>query len=202
MTRNSMRTASILSLRDARTKLLAPVSGGATRQASVHAGLAALDDRGFSHLLVHDAARPFVSPALIDRACAALDIHERRPARYRRHRHDQAYRCFRSCYGNATTFGPCVHDPDTARLFDCVAPSAVARPMPQPAQLPRDGREDLYGFDGALYGMAAVGPLVTRLSQGDPLNVQTHPRGRFQCRPCGGGRETAGFKFVSVQSAN
>jgi len=61
---------------DARRKLLPPVPGGATRQASVHAGLVALDAQGCTHLLVHDAARPFVSPALIDRACAALQRYD------------------------------------------------------------------------------------------------------------------------------
>ncbi len=58
---------------DARAKLLPPVHGGATRQASVRAGLAALAGEDISHVLVHDAARPFVSAALIDRACAALE---------------------------------------------------------------------------------------------------------------------------------
>ena len=53
-------------------RLLPPVSGGATRQASVLAGLEALD--GFDIVLIHDAARPFASPALVDRAIrAALD---------------------------------------------------------------------------------------------------------------------------------
>lgn len=58
---------------DARAKLLPPVHGGATRQASVRAGLAALNGDEVSHVLVHDAARPFVSTALIDRACAVLE---------------------------------------------------------------------------------------------------------------------------------
>lgn len=47
------------------------VTGGATRRESVAAGLAALD--GFDRVLVHDAARPFVPPAVIDRLLAALD---------------------------------------------------------------------------------------------------------------------------------
>jgi len=47
-------------------KLLAPANGGATRQASVRAGLEALADSGIDLVLIHDAARPFVSPALID----------------------------------------------------------------------------------------------------------------------------------------
>jgi 2-C-methyl-D-erythritol 4-phosphate cytidylyltransferase/2-C-methyl-D-erythritol 2,4-cyclodiphosphate synthase len=51
--------------------LLPPVFGGATRQASVRAGLEALAPRRPAIVLVHDAARPFASPALIARAVAA-----------------------------------------------------------------------------------------------------------------------------------
>lgn len=50
---------------------LPPVHGGATRQASVRAGLEALESRRPDIVLVHDAARPFVSPALISRAIQA-----------------------------------------------------------------------------------------------------------------------------------
>jgi 2-C-methyl-D-erythritol 4-phosphate cytidylyltransferase / 2-C-methyl-D-erythritol 2,4-cyclodiphosphate synthase len=45
--------------------LLAPVAGGATRQESVRAGLAALNDGGARFVLIHDAARPFASTRLI-----------------------------------------------------------------------------------------------------------------------------------------
>lgn len=57
------------------SKLGAPVIGGATRQASVRAGLEALADAPPDIVLVHDAARPFASPALIDRAIAAASAH-------------------------------------------------------------------------------------------------------------------------------
>ena len=50
---------------------LAPVPGGATRQASVLAGLEALAALKPAIVLVHDAARPFASPALISRAIEA-----------------------------------------------------------------------------------------------------------------------------------
>jgi 2-C-methyl-D-erythritol 4-phosphate cytidylyltransferase/2-C-methyl-D-erythritol 2,4-cyclodiphosphate synthase len=50
---------------------LAPAFGGATRQASVRAGLEALAGRAPAIVLVHDAARPFTSPALVSRAIAA-----------------------------------------------------------------------------------------------------------------------------------
>jgi 2-C-methyl-D-erythritol 4-phosphate cytidylyltransferase/2-C-methyl-D-erythritol 2,4-cyclodiphosphate synthase len=52
-------------------KLPPPVSGGATRQASVLAGLEALTASAPELVLIHDAARPFLSEALIDRAIAA-----------------------------------------------------------------------------------------------------------------------------------
>ncbi|HEX2538276.1 MAG TPA: bifunctional 2-C-methyl-D-erythritol 4-phosphate cytidylyltransferase/2-C-methyl-D-erythritol 2,4-cyclodiphosphate synthase, partial [Pseudolabrys sp.] len=52
--------------------LLPPVAGGATRQASVRAGLEALEIRTPDIILVHDAARPFVSESLIARAITAV----------------------------------------------------------------------------------------------------------------------------------
>jgi 2-C-methyl-D-erythritol 4-phosphate cytidylyltransferase/2-C-methyl-D-erythritol 2,4-cyclodiphosphate synthase len=52
--------------------LLPPVVGGATRQASVLAGLEALQSHDPDTVLIHDAARPFVDCALIDRVLAAL----------------------------------------------------------------------------------------------------------------------------------
>jgi 2-C-methyl-D-erythritol 4-phosphate cytidylyltransferase/2-C-methyl-D-erythritol 2,4-cyclodiphosphate synthase len=48
-----------------------PTPGGATRQASVHAGLEALAGEKPDIVLIHDAARPFVSQALISRAIDA-----------------------------------------------------------------------------------------------------------------------------------
>jgi 2-C-methyl-D-erythritol 4-phosphate cytidylyltransferase/2-C-methyl-D-erythritol 2,4-cyclodiphosphate synthase len=52
--------------------LLSPVQGGATRQTSVRAGLEALALVAPDLVLVHDAARPFVSTTLISRAIAAV----------------------------------------------------------------------------------------------------------------------------------
>jgi 2-C-methyl-D-erythritol 4-phosphate cytidylyltransferase / 2-C-methyl-D-erythritol 2,4-cyclodiphosphate synthase len=51
--------------------VLEPVSGGATRQASVRAGLEALSSRAPDIVLIHDAARPFASADLIARAIEA-----------------------------------------------------------------------------------------------------------------------------------
>ena len=52
-------------------KLLPPVPGGAERQDSVRAGLDALAAQAPDVVLVHDAARPFTSAALITRAVEA-----------------------------------------------------------------------------------------------------------------------------------
>ena len=51
--------------------LLLPVFGGATRQASVRAGLEALSEARPDIVLVHDAARPFASAALVSRGIEA-----------------------------------------------------------------------------------------------------------------------------------
>lgn len=50
---------------------LPPVPGGATRQASVFAGLKALAQVAPDIVLIHDAARPFVSAAVVSRAIEA-----------------------------------------------------------------------------------------------------------------------------------
>src|SRR6202163_541639 len=50
-----------------------PANGGATRQDSVRAGLEALASQTPDVVLIHDAARPFVSAALISRAIEAAE---------------------------------------------------------------------------------------------------------------------------------
>jgi 2-C-methyl-D-erythritol 4-phosphate cytidylyltransferase / 2-C-methyl-D-erythritol 2,4-cyclodiphosphate synthase len=57
-------------------RLRKPVLGGARRQDSVRAGLEALAEHGPSSVLIHDAARPFVDPALITRVIESLDAHD------------------------------------------------------------------------------------------------------------------------------
>ncbi len=57
------------------TALRPPVWGGATRQASVHAGLEALRAAAPDFVLIHDAARPFLTSALITRAIGAAELH-------------------------------------------------------------------------------------------------------------------------------
>jgi 2-C-methyl-D-erythritol 4-phosphate cytidylyltransferase/2-C-methyl-D-erythritol 2,4-cyclodiphosphate synthase len=58
-------------------RVLPPVTGGVTRQASVRAGLEALAQLSTppALVLIHDAARPFVSASLIERAIAAAAEH-------------------------------------------------------------------------------------------------------------------------------
>lgn len=55
-------------------KLLAPVAGGATRQASVRAALESLVRDPPDIVLIHDAARPFVDSALITRVMDGLAV--------------------------------------------------------------------------------------------------------------------------------
>ena len=49
------------------------VTGGATRQQSVRCGLSALGDDGADFVLIHDAARPGVTSAVVDRLLMALE---------------------------------------------------------------------------------------------------------------------------------
>jgi 2-C-methyl-D-erythritol 4-phosphate cytidylyltransferase/2-C-methyl-D-erythritol 2,4-cyclodiphosphate synthase len=51
-----------------------PANGGATRQASVRAGLEALASQSPDIVLIHDAARPFVTAAVISRAIDAAGL--------------------------------------------------------------------------------------------------------------------------------
>src|SRR5690606_226609 len=56
--------------------LLDPVSGGRSRQDSVRMGLESLEDIAPDIVLIHDAARPFVSAAVIDACLKGLDAAE------------------------------------------------------------------------------------------------------------------------------
>lgn len=56
-------------------RLAGPVAGGATRQESVRRGLEAVEMLGPERVLIHDAARPFLSADLVSRLLAALDEH-------------------------------------------------------------------------------------------------------------------------------
>src|ERR1700729_3594941 len=65
----AMFSAAVSALRHA-----PPANGGATRQASVRAGLEALADQKPDVVLIHDAPRPFVPAALISRAISAPSV--------------------------------------------------------------------------------------------------------------------------------
>ena len=54
-------------------RLLAPVAGGETRQETVRLGLRSLQNRHPERILIHDAARPYASAALIGRVVEALE---------------------------------------------------------------------------------------------------------------------------------
>jgi 2-C-methyl-D-erythritol 4-phosphate cytidylyltransferase/2-C-methyl-D-erythritol 2,4-cyclodiphosphate synthase len=56
-------------------KCLPPVFGGDSRQASVLAGLEAIAAMQPARVLIHDAARPLVTPDVIDRVLEALERH-------------------------------------------------------------------------------------------------------------------------------
>ncbi len=56
-----------------RSRLLDPVFGGSSRQKSVYEGLKALEKSGCHYVLIHDAARPFVTHAIVDRLIETLD---------------------------------------------------------------------------------------------------------------------------------
>ncbi len=57
-------------------KSLPPVNGGANRQDSVRLGLEALRTMRPDNVLIHDAARPFVSHEIISRVIDALAVHK------------------------------------------------------------------------------------------------------------------------------
>ncbi len=63
---NHYQAAADACLEPLTSTLVPPVMGGETRQESVRNGLLALKDRGCDSVLIHDAARPFVSHAVID----------------------------------------------------------------------------------------------------------------------------------------
>jgi ribitol-5-phosphate 2-dehydrogenase len=53
-------------------RVVAVIPGGATRQASSHAGLREAQRRNATRILVHDAARPLVTPEVIDEAARRI----------------------------------------------------------------------------------------------------------------------------------
>jgi len=58
------------------TKLMEPVTGGAERQDSVRLGLESIEADAPAHVLIHDAARPFIDAPAISRVIDALATHD------------------------------------------------------------------------------------------------------------------------------
>ena len=76
------------------------VSGGATRQESVQAGLEALDAHPSDRVLIHDAARPDLPREVIVRLLSALDKPSRRYSRPARGRQPRCCQPRRNDDGN------------------------------------------------------------------------------------------------------
>ena len=74
------RVVLVLADGDEKGAQLAPdaicVTGGASRTASVKAGLAALADQPPRYVMIHDAARPFLDAALVEPLLEALKTHD------------------------------------------------------------------------------------------------------------------------------
>jgi 2-C-methyl-D-erythritol 4-phosphate cytidylyltransferase/2-C-methyl-D-erythritol 2,4-cyclodiphosphate synthase len=68
---NLLELAMEQALGESRKAVVEITTGGETRRASVRAGLASVPDH-CERIVVHDAARPLVTPALIERALIAL----------------------------------------------------------------------------------------------------------------------------------
>ena len=56
--------------------MMTPVAGGASRQESVLLGLESLGDQAPDTVLIHDGARPFCAPDLVDRVLDGLTSHD------------------------------------------------------------------------------------------------------------------------------
>ena len=137
-----------------------PTNGGATRQASVHAGLEALAGEKPDIVLIHDAARPFVTSALISRAI------------------DAAGRTGAAVPAIAVTdtikqvgdTGDVEATPDRARLRIAQTPQAFRFDVILEAhrRAARDGRSD-FTDDAALAEWAG---LTVATFEGDPANMK------------------------------
>jgi 2-C-methyl-D-erythritol 4-phosphate cytidylyltransferase/2-C-methyl-D-erythritol 2,4-cyclodiphosphate synthase len=155
--------ASVDALPPSLAKSLVPCAfGGETRQDSVRQGLVSLATTRPDVVLVHDGARPFVSPALIDRA---IEAGHRGPA----------------VPGIAVTdtvkiigpHGEVVSTPDRTSLRAVQTPQAFPFPVLLDAHRKASG-SGLHAFtdDGALAEWAG---LPVHVFEGDPLNIKlTH----------------------------
>ena len=126
-----------------------PVAGAATRQGSVHAGLEALAAATAPAIvLVHDAARPFTSAALVEPRHRGGGKDRRRDSRASRHRHGEAGRQGRPRRRDARPLAS-AHRADAAGLR---LPCAARRASPRRGA---EGRED-FPDDAALVEWAGL----------------------------------------------
>lgn len=160
-------------------RLTHPVIGGATRQISVRLGLQALSRDGFEGtVLVHDAARPFVSAALIRDALAALAGEDVAaiPAL-----------AVTDTIKRLDDSGRIAETPPRDRLVSVQTPQAF-RLAPLLAAHEAAAGQGLHGFTDDAALMEWAGHPVTTFA-GDPANIKlTHPqdfreRDRMDSRP-------------------
>jgi 2-C-methyl-D-erythritol 4-phosphate cytidylyltransferase / 2-C-methyl-D-erythritol 2,4-cyclodiphosphate synthase len=137
-----------------------PTNGGATRQASVHAGLEALAAEKPDIVLIHDAARPFVTPAVISRA---IDAAERTGAAV-------PAIAVTDTIKQVSDSGDVEATPDRARLRIAQTPQAFRFDVILDAhrRAARDGRSD-FTDDAALAEWAG---LTVATFEGDPANMK------------------------------
>ncbi|KRR18594.1 2-C-methyl-D-erythritol 4-phosphate cytidylyltransferase [Bradyrhizobium lablabi] len=137
-----------------------PTNGGATRQASVHAGLEALAAEKPDIVLIHDAARPFVSSAVISRA---IDAAGRTGAAV-------PATSVTDTIKQVNDTGDVEATPDRARLRIAQTPQAFRFDVILDAhrRAARDGRSD-FTDDAALAEWAG---LTVATFEGDPANMK------------------------------
>jgi 2-C-methyl-D-erythritol 4-phosphate cytidylyltransferase/2-C-methyl-D-erythritol 2,4-cyclodiphosphate synthase len=137
-----------------------PANGGATRQASVHAGLEALAAEKPDIVLIHDAARPFVTPAVISRA---IDAAERTGAAV-------PAIAVTDTIKQVNDTGDVEATPDRAQLRIAQTPQAFRFDVILDAhrRAARDGRGD-FTDDAALAEWAG---LTVATFEGDPANMK------------------------------
>lgn len=138
--------------------LVQAVTGGASRQASVRAGLEALAADPPELVLIHDAARPFVSPRLVADALAAAA------------RHGAAVPALRlvDTVKGCEAEGFVVSGPDRDRLRTVQTPQSFRYALILAAHRAQTGADDL--TDDAAVAHAAGHPVAS--FAGDPLNIK------------------------------
>ena len=131
-------------------RLRRAVQGGARRQDSVRAGLEALASEAPSSVLIHDAARPFVSAELITRVIGTLDAHQGALSRPSRHRYVEVGRA--RAGGRHGRARSALARPDAARFPNSMRSCRASRRGKEPAREFTDdaGVAEWFGLDVAL----------------------------------------------------